>query len=442
MFVSASAVLEARGLAQMSGASDKTTRIKPVALMQLDSMRNHLRMVCDTEQGAAAMLDATGDAMMSSSNGTASIAGLSAATRKQLANSRYGDLQLYEKRLGLMRQYVLQWCNLVDTLQRRRDRLKTAVLPQFSWRSGVDGRVYTSTCLAFETVMAGHLLAANLYNVQQRLHEIVTSPGASVSQESVQQLYLVQTAEAYRVLAQVCLENVVKAHRVLDAQALANRTQDACASALGASRPPSVLPPECDSELCVARMSMCLVRMHHHNSKRMLSCVLRRTNRAGLRRESYVSQADQEGQAPERPKKSDPGRGLTWSTSRLESANALDVALGAQWTLRQLTQLKFNLHRAALPPPDQFATGRGAASPAPSATASLVAGVALNMMNAAAAKTKAAAGVPAAGNSVGTSGAQSSKLCTLDACAPRWDATSVEVRAQRVHLARRDAKTF
>lgn len=55
-----------------------------------------------------------------------------------------------------------------------------------------------------------------------------------------------------------------------------------------------------------------------------------------------------------------------------------------------------------------------------------MAGVALNMMTAAAAKTKAVAGVPDAGNAVGSASNGTSKLCTMDACAPRWDATSVE----------------
>jgi hypothetical protein len=304
--------------------------------------------------------------------------------------------------------------------------MRTAVLPLFSWRSGVDGRVYTSTCLAFETTMAGHLLAANLYNVQQRLHEIVTSPGASVSHESVQELYLTQTAEAYRVLCQICLENVIKAQSVLNYQALANRTQDACASALGASQPAPVLPPECDSELCIARMSMCLVRMHHHNSKRMLACVLRRTNRQGLRRESYAPQATESGPEAGAATKTSPGSGLTWTSTRLESANALDVALGAQWTLRQLTQLRHNLSRAALPSPDHFARGTGTVTGSASAASSLVAGVALNMMSAAAAKTKAAAGVPAAGGAVGKSSVTGSRACTLDACAPRLEATCTE----------------
>lgn len=430
MFQSAQAVREARGHTPPGQSPD--LKLKTPALMNLSKMRNALRMVCDPEQGLTGLIGSAGpraaDQLVSSA--AASAMGLSSAALGQLANSQYGDLRTYEKRLDLMRQYVVQWTNLVSNLQFRRDRARVAVLPWFAWRSGVDGRLYGDTSLAFEGVMAGQLLACNLYNVQQRLDELTNRVGGGPpSREGVQHLYLSHTAECYRVLMQVVLESLVRCKDVLCREALIDRTRTGYAAALGTVRraPPASLPPECNLELVIARLSQCLVRMHHHNSKRLLACVLRRTNRKGERREAgYVPATSSlvgAGESAEAPG-SRASSSLMWTEAQLEQANALDVALSAQWTLRQLNLLEYNLARASLPAPAQSAFVES--SPGPVAT-SLPTAAAVGLVQAAAARAKSltAAG-PGASPGTTTEGTGNRGGRDMDGCVPRLEPHRVE----------------
>lgn len=91
MFASAASVREARGVTP-PGMGQYDLKLKQAALLQLTNMRDHLRLVCDPEQGLASLVQTAGESLLGSA--ATSAMALSSAALSQLANSRYGDLQV------------------------------------------------------------------------------------------------------------------------------------------------------------------------------------------------------------------------------------------------------------------------------------------------------------------------------------------------------------
>lgn len=332
-----------------TGEANPLRGMKRDRLQELTRMRELLVGAC---QYAANHLNV-------SPNPCASPAPEDPALPKMLALSRYGDLTRCAQRVALLQEYLVQWKTLVSTLGFRAGQLRTRHLPLFSWRSGVDGRAYHSTCLAFETVMVGHALAAQLYNVQQHLGDLMqTGEDSQYVTEDLQTLYLYRTAEAYRALHQVCLRELEAARHVLLAEAEADQVEDAVlqgAKGRPGYAPPQAmraLPPECATEFCHARMSFCVLRMHHLNSKRLLLRVLSPSKAAPPENETPEA-------ASERLHLESLG-GMGWNCEQLRQASALDLALACQWTQRQLTAVHAQLRRAGMLPKRAAASLLGA----------------------------------------------------------------------------------
>lgn len=309
-------------------------------LYELSRMREYLVMACSH---AASSLDVANPCAPEAGSVAASIPG-NAEVLSQLRNSPYEDLTSCVPRLNLMRNYLVQWKALVTTLSFRTGLLKTRQLPQLSWRSGVDGRIYDSTCLAFETVMVGHMLAAQLYNVQQQLKELVRNRGYVA--EDLEALFLARTAEAYRVLHEICTRELTLARTVLMAEAEQDNMEQvvlgshAFRGKPGTASPSSLrrLPPECTLEFGLARMGMCVVRMHHLNCKRlMLNLLTRKTSLE--KKENTLDEETLQRQSL---------HGMGWSHAQMRKASALDLALACQWTQGQLTAVHSFLARSGL----------------------------------------------------------------------------------------------